>query len=178
LKSFTTTEVDRWIVDRTIGSLKTMVDLLFRLGAAYANRADMHEGRALPSSVDLNTFIKGYGIFRLAESMRLRMFSLDPLGSDFVASGHVTRTMIRVALKIENASRRSTQSGDAPVRFFGWQARRMADVLARHQFRHPRERASMLILEATIARLLSQGRYEPAALRTGQTSSRARSPSY
>lgn len=33
----------------------------------------------------------------------------------------------------------------------------MADVIARHLFRYPRERASMLILEAQMARLLSPG---------------------
>jgi hypothetical protein len=155
IKSLTAKTVDLWTAEDERRDQKSVIGLLFRLGESYAAEGDLLGREGERPSGWLDTFIKAYAIFRLAESMRLRMFSLDPTGTDFIASGHATRTMIRVALKIENARSEALRE-DLAVGFYGWQARRMADVLARHQFKHPRERASMLILEATIARLLSR----------------------
>ncbi|TWB45839.1 hypothetical protein [Nitrospirillum pindoramense] len=146
--------------------------LLFRIGERYAIEGDLanaearvRELRSLRAKERFDE--KSYdnvkillstsmSYFRLAESLRLRIFSDDPIGFHFFASGHSARQMIRVGLKLEQLSRRTVDEAE-PHGFFARRSRHMANVISRHLFRYPRERASMLIIEASISRLLSIG---------------------
>lgn len=152
--------------------LSQISGVLFRLGEHYAIKGDtqnavvrlqemaypLSNGDA-PFSIGayepvMRHFCRSMMFFRLAEALRLRVFSNDPTGQNFFASGHSARQMIRVGLKLEQQARRIAGSPQTHG-FFARRSRHMANVLARHLFRFPRERASMLILEATMVRLLS-----------------------
>jgi hypothetical protein len=103
-------------------------------------------------------FCKAHALFVIAEDMRLLAFKRDPLSGKFLASGHSTRTMIRVGLKMENYRRRvMSRDGlvDTGLGPFGKRARRDSDTLTRHLFRFPQERAAQLILEASKLRLMA-----------------------
>lgn len=159
----------------------SVADLLFRIAEHHATQADLASSDssiqksewtvALPfersmfstyqpisEAEVIREFCLSLSIFRIAEKLRLRTFSTDPLSAHFFASGHAARQMIRVALKLENMARAIAHSkGRKPESpgAFARLARRTADTLTRHLFRFPRERASMLILEASMLRLLA-----------------------
>lgn len=159
----------------------TSVDFLYRLGEVYGERSesrDVETETNKESAVlrELPGFLRAFVTFKLAERLRELHFAEDPLNSGSSASGHSTRSMIRVAIKIENRlrqMRREAGGDDIDVNHsasrlasnFGEEARALADVLSQHHFRLPRERASMLILEATIARMLSTDRTRESDLK-------------
>jgi hypothetical protein len=168
-------------------SLMQVSDILFRLGERFALDGDLrHSAQKLAPIVPgqaprtrivnddeaaIVNFCKAFAYFRLAENTRLQVFSDDPTGQHFYASGHSARQMARASLKLERLARgRAVEEGkiDDPaslgVGFFGQNARHMADVIARHLFRYPRERASMLILESQMSRLLSPPSQAPRGL--------------
>jgi hypothetical protein len=92
---------------------------------------------------------------------------LGPLDLGYLDSGHSTRSCIRSALKLERWARRHSPDHDPNKGnwgFFAQRARRNADALTHHLFRFPRERASMLIIESSLARILAGRRDELEAL--------------
>jgi len=140
----------------------------------------MEEGQTLPDGPDrthlldkaeyeqaVRRFCRSMTYFRLAESLRLRIFADDPTGLHYFASGHSARQMIRVGLKLEQQASRVAAETSAHG-FFARRSRHMANVLTRHLFRYPRERASMLILESTMVRLLSAAHSRELGLRSAR----------
>lgn len=104
-------------------------------------------------------FVRSLVRFNLAEQIRLANFARFPLARNFSASGHPIRQSIRVALKLEREARHRRGDIDkaSPVGFgvFAVFARRRSDTLARHLHMYPRERAGLLVLEASMLRMLS-----------------------
>ncbi len=156
--------------------LSDISDSLFRIAEMYALEADItisrerlaylsdyhHDGKASPdektSSEAEQKFCTSLAWYKCAEAVRLRNFIRNPLGNHFFASGHSARQMIRVALKLERIARQKRNTRKAPYShagYFAKAARKTADILTRHLYRFPRDRASMLILEATFIRLNS-----------------------
>lgn len=113
-------------------------------------------------------FCRSLALFESADRLRLQNFALHPLESDFFVSGHPMRQSIRVALKLEKTRRRSLRVSGSEAGFFVTYARRAADTLTRHLFRYPRERASQLILESTMLRLLSPKDGHETSLKTAR----------
>lgn len=114
--------------------------------------------REITNEVDtVLAFCQAHALFSFAEEVRLLGYDRDPLSGKFFASGHAMRTMIRTGLKLE-VLRRSILSGDGvtkhPLGPFGIRIRRDSDTMTRHLFRYPRERASQLVTEASILRIL------------------------
>lgn len=103
-------------------------------------------------------FSKSLAIFRIAEAFRLFAFETGPNTDTFFASGHAIRQMVRVSLKLENFRRKlhGDSGGEITDGLFVRQARYGATTLSSHLFRYPRERAAMLILEASAIRLLTR----------------------
>jgi hypothetical protein len=161
--------------------LSQVSDIFFRLGERRALDGDIayaaarvddvkndfvrKSDRLARHSSSIQTFATSMAYFRIAEALRLQVFSDHPTSDRFFASGHSARQMTRVALKLERLSRDATSADDQTLPgFFARKARQYADVVTRHLYRHPRERASMLILESAMARLLSSGSTEDGLL--------------
>ncbi len=163
--------------------ISALADIIFRLAEFIAVRADhkdLNVVRAFDADAppqieteasinslfagrepdDRNSWIlefsRSLALFRIAEQFRLQSFRLDPASDRFFGSGHATRQMIRVALKLENHRRRTELYWGAAGSdgLFVRQARYGASVLSSHLFRYDRERAAMLLLEASMLRLL------------------------
>ncbi len=120
----------------------------------------------------LGTFCQSLSIFRIADELRLSIFRSAPLSAEFFASGHATRQMIRIGLKLEVMARKlffNDVEGIEKTSAFARYSRRNTDALARHLFRYPRERASMLIIEATMLRLLSTDNNQKESLGTARS---------
>lgn len=158
--------------------LSEISDVLFRIGERSALIGDIEyseatirlqkEGskrREYAEQTFLGHLTTSMAYFRLAEALRLRVFSDSPSSEHFFASGHSARQFVRVALKLERYSREQMNEGWVPVPgFFARKARQMSDVVTRHLYQYPRERASLLILESTMARLISGGGPKAASL--------------
>lgn len=158
--------------------LSEISDILFRIGERYALEGDTKYSEATISmltrgtrrirpgdSAFLDCLTTSMAYFRLAEALRLQAFSDSPSGDHFFASGHSARQFVRVALKLERYSREQMAKDWAPVPgFFARKARQMSDVVTRHLYQYPRERASLLILESSMARLIPGGESRAAAL--------------
>lgn len=153
-------------------NVSQLCGILFRIGEFYALKGDIENAAARARELQnqktaepryhrtryenvILMLCRSMAYFRLAEALRLRVFQEDPTGSHFFASGHSARQMIRVGLKLEQFARREIANPAIPHGFFARRSRHMANVITRHLFRYPRERASMLIIEASISRLLS-----------------------
>ena len=156
-----------------------VADIYFRLAEVFATRADLAsvrlddavKGDIVPDLPILRAdellsaravaieFCRSLACYRFAEQLRLRVFSDDLTGSNFFASGHQIRQSIRVALKLELQTRKRAREqkseGTMGLGMFARFARRSSDTLTRHLFRYPRERASQLIIEATMLRHLA-----------------------
>jgi len=158
--------------------LSEISDVLFRIGERSALIGDIDyseatirllkegsERREYAEQAFLGHLTTSMAYFRLAEALRLRVFSDSPSSEHFFASGHSARQFVRVALKLERYSREQMNEGWVPVPgFFARKARQMSDVVTRHLYQYPRERASLLILESTMARLISGGDPKVASL--------------
>ena len=96
-------------------------------------------------------------VFTMAEELRRALFARCADSDVYFASGNVQRQFIRTALRLSEIRRARHGRAGPYVEI----ARRQADEAMLHLFRYPRERASMLIVEADIARSLALGERGP-----------------
>lgn len=112
----------------------------------------------------LHLFCESLSIYKIAEALRMEVFRREPHGQRFFHSGHAGRSCIRTCLILERAARRKRISHlvgkEKPVGLllgsFSREARWVSDKLSKHLFRYSRERASLMILEASVLRIMSQ----------------------
>ncbi len=107
----------------------------------------------------IDGFLESFSYQILAEQLRRAAFFADPRNQRFQPSGHYARVYVRTALRLERMCRvyyLSSLTGEAG--YFGRRARRMLDLLTRHLYHLPRERASIYVLEAVLTRMLSNTR--------------------
>ncbi|MEM6485368.1 MAG: hypothetical protein AAF662_10340 [Pseudomonadota bacterium] len=156
----------------TLGATSHVVDILNRYAESLALQADLDFGKHKVNSetgrtevpiVDEESFqqeyeskmLSAFAWAKLAEAFFDGNRSRNSTNSESKLSGHAARQMIRTSLRLENLARKHVSTTERTCGFFGQEARRTADRLCWHLHDYPRERASMLIIESSIARLLS-----------------------
>tara|TARA_R110001606_G_scaffold380811_1_gene541582 strand:+ start:14318 stop:14968 length:651 start_codon:yes stop_codon:yes gene_type:complete len=110
--------------------------------------------------------------YEVAEIIRRSTFVISPFSGEHAVSGHATRGAIRLALILEREASRSVPEGEMhAIReyregpgLFGEYAARMKNELVRSLGRFPRERASILILEASMIRIMGDFPHQDGAL--------------
>ena len=101
-------------------------------------------------------FVRSFSFHVLAEQLRRLLLSRNPDVNSLHISGHSARVYARTAIRLEKIVREHKMTAfNNQAGYFARRARRMLDLLAREMYRLPRERASMLILEATYARVMT-----------------------
>ncbi|MFT4924829.1 MAG: hypothetical protein ACI8WB_000913 [Phenylobacterium sp.] len=144
-----------------------VVDLLSRLAESIACEAELKFLNHAKEPKEKQRYIKkvllAFAYLCQAEALRLQLVVSQPKIKFDAVSGHCARLMIRIALRLETLSKR--HHSVVNTGYFGRKARRMADVLCRHLFAYPRERASMLIIESSFARLLNSDKHKLDALK-------------
>jgi hypothetical protein len=110
-------------------------------------------------------FCEALALYDFAEALRLHVFARNPGGSQFFASAHAARSGIRTSLILEREARKerfiqladqAVIPNDMRLGYFSQKARRICERVAKHTFRYPRERASLMILESSIHRMMSE----------------------
>jgi hypothetical protein len=116
---------------------------------------DLDRGIEAPTEPVMRKFVESFSAFYVAEFMRNQLFWEDPNGSRDVIRGKAARGFIRVSLKLERfrvTLQRRSRGSPAPGGWFWRHAHGVADELAKHLSRFPRERVAMLILDSIMAR--------------------------
>ena len=138
--------------------LREVIDLLNRRAEVASLRAALNDAvlatrNKLPVHRDLvlYDYCLAYAYYEISEEVRLLARRIDALGRNARVSSHATRSAIRVALELHKRWRKAYRNGGGEDRFAAY-ARQMADILARSS-QQPRERARLLVVDATIERL-------------------------
>lgn len=147
------------------GWLAGAQDLLVAWDPGVLLRANLTPARLKAlKGTQMAHYYRAYAWCRLGEELRLHTFNEQPESDQFNASAHATRVMVRSALLLEREARRDAErrkdepQGHAREGYFGRKARHHADTLARYMHTYDKERSAMLILEATMLRMLSSDR--------------------
>ena len=138
----------------------------------FGNRAKAPIPESAAAVIILRLFARAFAAYEIAEIIRRSTFRKSPFSGEHAVSGHATRGAIRLALILEREACRSLSPPELDVvrteregpGQYGNYAVRMKDELTRSLGRYPRERASLLILEASMIRILNEYRYQPDAL--------------
>lgn len=138
--------------------LRTLVEYLELYAEVLGLEADIEYGRQLtdateqlPSEKVTAKFIQSFAAYYVADVLRRRLFSLFPNRSSDIPRGRAGRGFVRVSIKLE----RFAGLGNVEYRgrgFFWKHANYVLDELTRHLGQYPRERAALLMLNATVTR--------------------------
>jgi hypothetical protein len=143
------------------GKWRDLIDFLNLYGEVLGVEADRDYGLDLDKGIEAPTepvmrkFVESFSAFYVAEFMRNQLFWEDPNGSRDVIRGRAARGFIRVSLKLERfrvTLQGRSRGSRAPGGWFWRHAHGVADELAKHLSRFPRERVAMLILDSIMAR--------------------------
>jgi hypothetical protein len=124
-------------------------DLLCRHAELMAQEADQE--------ADTAHFLKAYLLFELVDSLRTRVFASQPLGRGHIPGARPTGIHIRVCLKLMSLCPRRRD-------YYFRRARQLTDRITPYVARYPSERANLLILEATMARVAREDLDTPLRL--------------
>lgn len=132
-------------------AVEAVCDILERLGGVDVHIADQNNQH-------MDTFRIAYVSFRTSQALALRLSRLERAKP----SGSTTRDFIRCCLKLATKREGALDEGGRDLYFAS--ARQAANRLAFRLYRYPSERAALLILEATYARLRFENLEAAAAL--------------
>ena len=162
-----------WSLDKDVRDLVATVtkkdlpaSVLIGWSDLLSRAAEVH---ALKDLQSVTSQYLAFLTFFVAERLRRKAFSRDPLGRGFYINAHATRVMVRVLLRLIRLLRRPQGRSHPEVpaeTFLAAQARRHMDMLARYLSRYPTERASLLIAQAAWTRVA--GDDSPEALKTAE----------
>lgn len=159
--------------DRSPSNIKSLVDFLSLHGEVLGTLAERDYGKMaaagqnVPSPVILKAFADSFAAYYVAEELRRALFWFVPNSGLQTIGGRAARGFIRVSVKLERFRATFTRhlGTEPPAGGWFWQhAHRLANELALYLARYPRERVSMLILDATMARYhesFNDKRYPP-----------------
>lgn len=115
-------------------------DLLCRYADTTTLRVETNDNPNDPTD-----FTTAFLMFLLAEKMMGAAYAKAPLERNAMISAHATRAFVRICVSLARL-----RPEEKP--YYLKQARRYTDILSRSLVRYPIERASLLVVEATIAK--------------------------
>ena len=134
----------------TAQAAQAISDLVTRQAEIAATEADADRDWIYK----LNAFLDVYGQFYIADQVRARV---GAVAADWGSvSARSMRYWIRVSYKISKILAQKGEAARAQSEAFFDQGRRYTDLYARHLFRLPRERLSMLLLMASATRVWAE----------------------
>lgn len=147
--------------DWSRGERILVADILSRVGELLAIEADNLplKGRDAPGRVAARgAFLRSYAVYFVADRIRSGPDDMVDALSWPLVSSRPMRYYVRVALKLAKLTSENAAKGQADdeQRAFYVHARVRMDVLSRHLHQLPRERVSMLLLEAAAARVWAE----------------------
>lgn len=165
-------EITTWeALDKTVNAavepvsaehLAMVADLLARQAEVFIPKPLQEVGQTAPTGEPGDRLLlwRTFILLKMAVACRRLVAWRQPLGRSYVASGHWSRTYIRITLLILQLQERQDlykRPALDRIRLFQ-EMRKEADVLVRYFSRYPAERASLLVVEAMIVNALTKTR--------------------